>query len=217
MTKKQMIIIEKRAKSPESTLKRSLEYGQKDLGNGLQIPESAFSDFVRGFVRYPYPAKKILIRAGDHWDKVFLSIRASSGSFIRALSVVNSTRKFFFEGQFLWPVVHPPGWRKVCLQLQPWKRSGRRAAYFLTQIFFGYLTAARGNVMNLLSSLPNACFRIGSRPQKGLWNLSQRLWSLNWDLWESGSMLLLWAPFLAHRWHTTMIAWMMRQKIGLMS
>ncbi|WP_022665643.1 Crp/Fnr family transcriptional regulator [Desulfospira joergensenii] len=99
-----MTIIENSLDSPESALKRILDDRRKDSGNGLQIPESEFLHFSRGFVRRRYPAKQTLIRAGEIWDKVFFIHRG----IIRLFYVGASGREFnkglFLEGQFLWPV-----------------------------------------------------------------------------------------------------------------
>jgi len=99
-----MTIIEKHAKSPESALKRILSAGQKDSRNGLHFPESAFFDFAGKFVCRRYPAKKILIRAGDLWDKVFFIHQGIIRLFYTDFLGREFNKGFFLEGQFLWPV-----------------------------------------------------------------------------------------------------------------
>ena len=99
-----MTIIEKYAKNPESALKRILDAGQKDSGKKVQIPDSAVSDFAGRFVRRRYPVNKILIRAGDLWDKVFFIHQGIIRLFYTDASGREFHKGLFFEGQFLWPV-----------------------------------------------------------------------------------------------------------------
>lgn len=99
-----MTTIEKHAKNPAPPPETHSACRAKEFGKRLQIPEPAFFDFARKFVRRQYPAKKILIRAGDLWDKVFFIHQGIIRLFYTDALGREFNKGLFLEGQFLWPV-----------------------------------------------------------------------------------------------------------------